>query len=185
MKAFEEKKLEEIAVSGNKEDIENYYSALAGIKTNPIATSVVDSMEGESIASIWQEVFEAEQEYTSQNFFPGDLAIMYPNIQERHARNPITCDYSAGIIYPGSLYINYRPLIRNLSTGECYVLKRTLKVETGYQYNLPTTIAELEALDIRLQIDNYEDSSGIEYSHLSRRLGGKIILQKLKRRKQK
>lgn len=95
--------LEEIIVSGNKKLLEDYYSALSSLKTSPLTKDLVDSLVVEPIERIWQEIFEEEQKYASEIFFPGDLAIMYPNIKERRAKKPITCDFSAGIIYPGSL----------------------------------------------------------------------------------
>ena len=78
--------------------------------------------------------------------------------------------------------MNYRPLIKNLITKESYVLQRTIKVEIGYQHELPTDIQSFEALEHRLQIDGYEDNSGIEYSHFSQVMGGQLLLKKLKRR---
>lgn len=183
MKEFEEMVLDEIIASEQPELIDRYYQIIEQLKNSKIAMEVIDSHEGQSISNIWYKVQEEEQKYTSSEFFPGDIVLMYPNIKEQRARNYITCDFSAGIIYPGSLYINYRPLIKNLTTGENYVLQRTIKVEQGYQYDLPTTITELESLALRLQIEEYQDSSGIEYSHLNQRLGGEIRLQKLKRRK--
>ena len=83
------------------------------------------------------------------------------------------------------MYINYRPMIHNITSGETYVLQRTIKVEMGYGYDLPRSISELEALDNKLHIEDYDDNSGIHYSHLSQCLGGEILLQKLKRRRKK
>lgn len=185
MKELEEKTLDEIIASGSKEDLEKYYAYLDSMKTSSFYRELVESFEGDSIEEITYKIMEAEQEYRSEVFFPGDLAFFYPNIKEQRAKNFITCDFSAGIIYPGSMYINYRPMIHNITSGETYVLRRTLKVEMGYGYDLPRSIAELESLDNKLHIDDYDDNSGIHYSHLSQCLGGEIILQKLKRRKKK
>ena len=62
---------------------------------------------------------------------------------------------------------------------------KNIKVETGYSYDLPRTIIELESLSNKLSIDGYDDNSGIHYSHLSQCMGGEITLQKLKRRRLK
>ena len=185
MKEFEEKTLEEIIASGNKEELERYFSYLDSMKTSSFYRGIVESYEGDSIEEITYKMMEEEQHYRSEIFFPGDIALFYPRIREQRAKNFITCDFSAGIIYPGSLYINYRPLIYNITSGESYVLQRTLKVETGYGFDLPTSIVELEALDNKLRIEDYDDNSGIQYSHLSQCLGGEISLQKLKRRRKK
>lgn len=185
MKAFEEKTLDEIVSSNNQEELQRYYQKIETLKSNKLTKDIVESLFGDSLASIWQEIYEEEQQYTSLIMFPGDIVMFYPNIKEQRARTFITCDFSAGIIYPGSIYANYRPLIKNISTGENFVLKRTIKVEMGYQHKLPTSIQEFESLDNNLRIDNYQDSSGIEYSHFSQRMGGELVLQKLRRRRKK
>ena len=101
-------------------------------------------------------------------------------MKEQRAKKEITCDFSGGIIYPGSFYVSFRPLLKNIETGDAFVLKRTLKVETGYSYDLPTTIQELENLAIKIKLEQNED--GISYGHLSQRIGGALEFQKLKRR---
>ena len=152
------------------------------MKSSDLTRNIVESLYGEPLSVIWQEILEEEQKYTSMMMFPGDVVMFYPNIKEQKARSFITCDFSAGIIYPGSMYVNYRPLIANISSGERYVLSRTIKVEMGYQHELPRTIQEFEALDNRLKIESYSDNSGIEYSHFSQVMGGQLLLKKLKRR---
>ena len=183
MKELEEKTLDEIIASGSQEDLEKYYAYLDSMKTNSFYRDIVESYEGASIAEITYKIMEEEQAYRSEIFFPGDIIMFYPQIKEQKARSFITCDFSAGIIYPGSLYVNYRPMLHNITTGETYVLQRTIKVETGYSYDLPRSIVELESLDNKLRIEDYDDNSGIHYSHLSQCLGGEIYLKKLKRRK--
>lgn len=183
MKPFEEKTLEEILLTEDKASEEEYYAALSSLKASKIAQDIVDRYTGESIDFIWRKVMEEEQAYTSEIIFPGDLIRFYPNIKEQRAKTYITCDFSGGIIYPGSLYVNYRPLLDNISTGERYVLRRTIKVESGYYHELPTSISEFESLEQRMQLEIARDSTGIEYSHFSQRMGGELVLQKLKRRK--
>ena len=94
--------------------------------------------------------------------------MVYPRMKEQRAKKEITCDFSGGIIYPGSFYVSFRPLLKNIETGDAFVLKRTLKVETGYSYDLPTKLEQNE--------------DGISYGHLSQRIGGALEFQKLKRR---
>lgn len=185
MKELEEKTLEEIIASGSQEEYERYYAYLDSMKTNAFYRDIVERYEGESIETITYKIMDEEQEYLSDYFCPGDFVVIYPGIKEQRAKGYITCDFSAGIIYPGSLYINYRPLIKNITSGETYVLSKTLKVETGHGYDLPTTIRELESLNYKIMMETDHDNTGIQYSHLSQRVGGEIQLQKLKRRNKK
>lgn len=183
MKALEEKTLEEILLANDPKEKEIYFQQLSNLSKNRISRQIVEQYKGDSINDIWQKVYEQESLMTSSSFFSGDIVILYPNIREYHSKSYITCDFSGAIIKPGSLYINYRPLIENLTTNNIYVLKRTIKVESGYFYDLPTTIQELETLELNIQLETPGDRTGIDYSHLSQCVGGSLILQKLKRRK--
>ena len=182
MKELDEMTLDEIIESDNQSQLAYYHKCIEEFKTNFFTQQIVDRLYGESLSTIYYQILEEEQQYTSSTLFPGDFIVFYPNIKERKAKKQITCDFSAGIIYPGSLYVNYRPLIKNLTTKESYVLQRTIKVEIGYQQELPIDIQSFEALEQRMQIDGYEDHSGIEYSHFSQAMGGQLLLKKLKRR---
>lgn len=177
--------LEEITLLGDEEAEANYYYLLAELQTSRISKKIVEDYEGDSIASIWERIMEAEHNLTSEILFPGDLVVLYPSTKEQKAKDYITCDFSGGIIYPGSLYVNYRPLLENITTGETYVLQRTIKVETGYQHDLPTTIGAFETLERNMQLEYGHDETGIKYSHLNQVMGGELTLQKLKRRKEK
>lgn len=182
MKLLEEKTLNEILLTGTEEDIKEYYKELRNLSTNRISKLIVEQLTGESIEDIWQKIFQEEQQLRSDIFFPNDIIIMYPSIKETKSKKIITCDFSGALIYPGSLYINYRPLIENITTKERYVLKRTLKVEPAYEFYLPTTITELEQLQTNIKLEQEDTNDGINYSHLSQRTGGELVLQKLKRR---
>lgn len=182
MKEFEEQTLEEIFSTKSESAVEKYYQLLASLKSTSISRDIVDYYEGHSIDFIYRKIVEEEQSYTSDILFPGDLVILYPNIKEQRSKNFITCDFSGGIIYPGSFYVNYRPMLDNITTKTTYVLRRTIKVETGYASELPTSIAEFEDLERRMQLEIEHDATGINYSHLNQRMGGELILQKLKRR---
>ena len=183
MKYFEEKTLEEIIFDGNPEELKEYHKELNNLITNRFNKSIVENMKGYSIEYIWQTIFQKEQEITSKLFFPDDLVLLYPNIKEQRTKRIITCNFSGGLIYPGSIYINYRPFIENITTKEKYVLKKTLKVETGYANNLPTNISELEELQTNILLEKIDSYTGIDYSHLSQSVGGELVLQKLNRRK--
>ena len=86
-------------------------------------------------------------------------------------------------IHPGSLYISYRPLLENITTNEKFVLERTIHVETGYLYNLPRRIDELEALeqDMILETPGQE----IDFNHFNNQMGGRLPLKKLKKERRK
>ena len=59
------------------------------------------------------------------------------------------------------------------------MLKRTIHVETGYIYNLPTTIDELEYLEQNMMLETPD--SEIDFNHLNNQMGGCLLLQKLKK----
>lgn len=185
MKEFEEKTLSEIMLEENQQAVEKYHKIIESFAVNRVARPIVEWYKGEPIIEIYNRVIEAEQEVTSNVLFPGDLVFLYPCIEERHAKDYITCDFSAGIIYPGSLYLSYRPLIENISTGDVYVLNKTLKVESGHYTDLPTSIQEFESLGLKIMQQAPYDESRIDYSHLNQRTGGELLLQKLKRRTNK
>ena len=85
--------------------------------------------------------------------------------------------FSANLIKKGGLYLNYRPMLENLTTKKVYVLKRSIKVEPAYFDLLPTNITELEELNYKMKLqieDNY-----IDYSHLNQVMGGELVLRRL------
>ena len=66
MKEFEEKTLEEIIESGNREDIERYYEYIESMKTNSFYTNIVEALEGRSLEEIYYGILEEEQQYKSE-----------------------------------------------------------------------------------------------------------------------
>lgn len=149
----------------NQDLLQEYIKILDNLKTNRISKKIV----------------EAEAEITSNFLFPWDLVLVYPRIKEQRSRIYRTCDFSGGIITPGSFYISYNPLLENLSTDNYYILKRPLIVELGYLDRLPSNIGELEELEQRM-INESEDKE-IDFSHLNRVLGETLGLKKLAKRK--
>ena len=58
-----------------------------------------------------------------------------------------------------------------------------MKVESGYEWDLPTTITGLDALANKIQRAEYYDRiDGIDYTHLAQSFGD-LNFQLLKRRK--
>lgn len=120
-------------------------------------------------------------EYRSNFFFPGCLVALYPYIRESHSRKEITCDISTNIIKKGQLYINYRPLLENVETGDSFILKKTIKCEPIYQDLLSTNMFEFENLDEQIMNYKYYRDSEISLDHLHYSQGGSLNLVKLKK----
>ena len=182
MKSIEDKTLEEILLLANKTDELNYFQELSNLGTNRISRQIVERMQGHSIVDIRKKIEAEELMLTSINFFPGELVLLYPNFKELHTRNYLTCDFSGALIRPKGIYIYYRPLIENLTTNTTYVLKKSIKVEPGYIYDLPDTITELEQLEQNMKL-GMKNNQGIDYSHFNSQMNGSLVLQKLNRRK--
>ena len=152
---------------------------LESLKTNRIAKQIIEDMKGESIKRIIEAILKEEAINTSMDsdFFSGDIVLVHESIKEYHTKTEMTCDFSANLIKKGGLYLNYRPIIENLTTKKVYVLKRSIKVEPAYFDLLPTNIAELEELNYKMKLqieDNY-----IDYSHLNQVMGGALVLRRL------
>jgi len=176
--------LEEIIALNNKRLYIEYLSELESLKTTRLARKVVLNNKGKSLEDIYSKIEEEETKNTSTILFPGDIILLYGGIRELESKTKKTCSFSGTIIRPGQYYINYRPLIDNITTNNCYVLKRSLQVETGYSEDLPTSITELEDLIINVKSE-CDSLDGISYSHLSSTPEGEIALQKLKKKSTK
>lgn len=181
MKVLEEYTLSEIIALNDKKEYEKYYCELEELKKMPLSQNIIKRMQGSSLEKIMEEILRKEEEIKSYSLFPGNLVEFYPNKKELHTKKIITCDFSGAPIMPGSLYINYRPLIANITTNEVYVLSRTIKVECGYAHSLPSDIQEFEELERKMQLEQ-DFNDEIKYSHLNQVTGGSLKLQKLKRR---
>ena len=170
--------LDEILSLNNKKIYETYLKELETLKTNRIAKQIVERMYGESINKIYEAILKEETINTSMDsdFFLGDIVLLHESIKEYHAKTSMTCDFSTNLIKRG-LYLNYRPMLENLTTKKVYVLKRSIKVEPAYFDLLPTNITELEELNYKMKLqieDNY-----IDYSHLNQVMGGVLVLRRL------
>lgn len=181
MREIEEYTLEDIKLLQNRKLYDAYNQEIANLQTNRIASNVVNKMYGEPLNKIIRIVEEEEDYNRSMSLFPGDLVLLHLGLKEMHTRTFITCDFSGSLIRPKDLYINYRPLVENLTTNNTYVLKKTIKVEPGYISELPKDIHELEQLEMYMNLE--KENKNIDYSHLNRQMGGELKLQKLKRRK--
>jgi len=114
--------------------------------------------------------------------FPNQKMLVYAPLREVVAKKEYTCSFSASIIRVGTIYVPYRPMVKNIDTKETYVLKDTLRVDPYYYTDLPTSIGELDQLSIKI-LTQPEDGMGIDYSHLCNEVGGSFSFVKLKERK--
>ena len=171
--------LEEILSLNNKKLYEEYHKEIENLKTNRISKQITEIMYGESINKIYEAILKEEAINTSTDtdFFIGDIVLLHESIKEYHTKAGITCDFSGNMIKRGGLYLNYRPMLENLTTKKVYVLKRSVRVEPAYYDLLPTNITELEELNYKMKLqleDNY-----IDYSHLNQVMGGTLVLRRL------
>ena len=126
--------LKEILSLNNKKIYETYHNELENLKTNRIARQITERMYGKSINEIYEAILKEETINTSTDtdFFIGDIVLLHESIKEYHTKTGITCDFSANMIKRGGLYLNYRPILENLTTKKVYVLKRSIRVEPAY-----------------------------------------------------
>ncbi len=185
--SFDEMTLNEIEICGNKELVLRYDQEIDSMEVDDISRMVINKKYGKSLMDIAREIerarVEFEMKHRSEILFPNELVEVYPRIREGHAKREITCDFSGARIKKGSLYVRYRPLVWSISKGDAYVLSRTIKVEFGYEYDLPNNIVELEALNDKM-LSHADNNDGINYDHLYWQMGGELEFQKLKRRKE-
>lgn len=183
MKELEEMTQAELEMLENPEYLKQYFTMVNQFKDNGISKRVVEELHGESIATIYQKLMREEEKIRSHSLFPGDLVLVYPNIKEQRSKDFKICDFSGAIIHPGSLYVSYRPLLDNITTNEKFVLAKTIRVEVGYVYDLPTRIDELEALEQDMKSET--SNQGIDFNHFNNQMGGYFPLHKLKKERGK
>ena len=127
-----------------------------------------------------EETYDSDQ--TEEETYE-EIIKVYPGIKEVHAQKDYTCAFSGGKISKGSLYVCYRPMIKNITRGETYVLQKTLRVELGYESDLPTDIDGIE--DFSQKINNHANQiyDNIDYYNLFVQSGGGLNFVKLKNRR--
>ena len=171
--------LDEILTLNNEKIYSNYLKTLEDFKTNRITREIVAKMYGSSINEIYEDIIKEEIQNTSTDseLFYGDIVLIHESIKEYHAKKDLICDFSANLIKKSGLYLNYRPLIENITKQKVYVLKRTIKVEPAYYDILPKNIKELEELNYKMKLQIQEN--GIDYSHFNQVMGGSLTLRRL------
>lgn len=182
IKSFEYMTLQELLHLKNKNLIKRYNEEIKSLQIDKIAKEVIDSLYGEPLYEILNAIEQSRLEIISTDLYPNEPIIVYPGIREVKAKEEYTCDFSGAKIHKGNLYVNYRPMLKNINNGNTYVIKRTIKTELSYIYDLPTNIAELEEFNDKiLNYDSYCDEN-IQYEHLYNITGG-LHFKKLSRRK--
>lgn len=184
IKSFETMTLREINLLHNKQLKRQYDTEIKKLGIDKIAKELIQTLYGAPIIEIYEAVEESKREFISQSIVPGAPIDMYPGITEAKAKKEYTCAFSGARIAIGSLYVSYRPMLKNMENGDAYVLKRTMRVEPAYIYYLPTTISELE--DFNDKIIGYENpynNDDIQYDNLYDQTGGGLQFKKLNRRK--
>ena len=182
IKSFECMTLREIIHLKNKSLVQQYKEEISKLMIDKITSELTQTLYGAPIIDIIEAIEEKQMENRSESLFPGADIIVYPGIKEAHAEKEYTCDFSGARISKGSLYVNYRPMLKNINNGNAYVLQKTIKIESAYAYDLPTNISELEAFNDKILNYQYYDNEDIQYDYLFRQTGG-LQFKKLSRRK--
>ena len=183
IKQFEDMSLREINLLHDNKLVRKYNSELSKYGMDKVAKEIIQTLYGAPIIEIVEAIEETKRENQSENLFPGSTIKVYSGIKEAKALKEYTCDFSGARIGIGSLYVNYRPMLKNVENGDTYVLKRTMKVEPYYEYYLPTNISELEEFNDKISNYQYYEDEDVQYDHLYIQTGGGLKFKKLNRRK--
>ena len=105
--------------------------------------------------------------YTSYYLFPNDYVAFYPYLEQYHSKTKTSCNISGAQIKIGSVCYYYRPLMENLSTGNVYTIKKTIKVAEDYQDILPTNIHDFEVWYQKLACKDFHDDDVVDFYNLS------------------
>jgi hypothetical protein len=183
IKQFEDLSLQELNLLQNKQLVNEYNYILDQYRSDRIANEVIQTLYGSPIVEIVEAIEENKLEHESHSIVPGSSILVFPGIKEVKALKEYTCDFSGARIGIGSLYVSYRPMLKNVENGDTYVLKRTMKVEPYYEYYLPTNISELEEFNDKISNYQYYEDEDVQYDHLYIQTGGGLKFKKLNRRK--
>lgn len=133
-----------------------------------------------SLYVMLEENENLENSKYSEYVFPGEKVNFYPNLSIVKTNNTFTCPVSSEIIYKNSECIKYRPFIYLPNKKEVYVLNKTIKASTYYEYFFPINIKSFD--DFVYKVNNSYDLNLDEYYNFNSNYGD-ITLRRLKRRK--
>ena len=123
-------------------NMKEYDRLLNELRTDSIASSVIDKNYGKSIEEIYYLIEYEYSKYESYYILPGCRVMLYPSITERHARKNYYSTFDEAPIYKGSAYINYSALLIDLDTKNKFLFKKPLIFEIGS--DIPMDIVELD-----------------------------------------
>lgn len=165
---LEDKSLNEIIESNNKEELKAYLEYLKYFLNQPLfkrriylLTEIKDYIFNHSNNSIIGKyslndlyIITQKEIYnnTSKILFPNHHFIFYPSIKYYTAKKNIKCDFSSNIISKGNNYIHYSFFTEDLNSKKKYVSNCAINVEIDFSDVLPNNIRELE--DLRKKIDD-------------------------------
>lgn len=165
-----------------KEILVLYNEEIKKLEQDPIGKWFIDSTK--SIEEIAYDIEQYTESITSEYLFDGNIVKFYPSIKSSIATKPIICHFSGGVIYTGSAYYSYRPLLQNINTNQRYVLNTTIKVEESYIDYLPRTLKEFERfiynLDYAYSLNNNDK---LDYYSISCNLKDWSLLELNKKQK--
>lgn len=157
VKKMEEYRLSEISQIEDQEKrilIRQFYDEkVKELVDTPFSRRVLHSYSDCSISELESILYGEYLEKTSFYHFPEKQVYFYPTVREYQSDFNTTCGFSGSIIKKGSLYYCYRPLLDVVDLGKTYVLQKTLKLETAYFSDLPTTISEFDIFTQK--VENY------------------------------
>ncbi|MCI8588648.1 MAG: hypothetical protein HFG40_03245 [Bacilli bacterium] len=189
VKKMEEYRLSEISQIEDQEErriIQQFYDEkVKELIDTPFLRRVYHNYSDCSISELESIIYGEFLEKTSFYHFPNEQVYFYPAIREQKSEFNTTCCFSGSIIKRDSFYYCYRPLLDVITRGKVYVLKKTLKLETAYFSDLPTTISEFDIFTQK--VENYWNYSNeaIDYEQLNYYLGGSVELLELKKKGRK
>ncbi len=185
MKTIEEYTLEEMNQIEDlvlRENLKKYYrEKRLELGSTPFLRRIMKEYPNCSIKTLETILHSEYLESTSFRHFPGKQVFFYPSIREYKSEFNTTCAFSGGKIKKGRIYCSYRPLLDVVDSGKTYVLKKTLKLETAYFSDLPTTMQEFDSFTEK--VENYWNygNDPIDYEQLNYYLGGSVDLLELKK----
>lgn len=110
-----------------------------------INNEITDKLKYDStVISINDEIYNCELKNTSTVISPGDIILFYPRISEARSTKAIICNIQGSVIFAGSYFVEYRPLLDNITSKKRYMLEKSIKTELGYRHILPTNLHDFE-----------------------------------------
>lgn len=164
-----------------KEILSKYKSALSYLSSSDAKYYIrPDKSVNDIYNDILTDDYNASINNSSSSLFPNDTIEFYPRILYQKSKKDRVCHYSGAIIKEGSYYINYRPMIHNLSTKETFVLDKSITCEPCYEEKLPMNLLEFELMISRIE-NAYEYDDELWYNFNCNYGNNTLSLKKLRK----